>query len=194
MLHTSKKMKSNKVLSTEQQSEILNILQERFHKNMQRHVGLDWAKIQSKLEANPAKLWSLDQMESTDGEPDVIGLDKETNEYIFVDCAPESPKARRSFCYDNEALASRKENKPKNSAVGLATEMGVEILTEQQYHDLQKLGKFDTKTSSWLKAPSEIRKLGGAIFGDFRFGRVFIYHNGAESYYGSRGFRGLLKV
>ncbi len=187
-------MKSNKVLSTEQQSEILNILQERFHKNMQRHAGLDWAKIQAKLEANPAKLWSLDQMESTDGEPDVIGLDKETNEYIFVDCAPESPKARRSFCYDNEALASRKENKPKNSAVGLATEMGVEILTEQQYHDLQKLGKFDTKTSSWLKAPSEIRKLGGAIFGDFRFGRVFIYHNGAESYYGSRGFRGLIKV
>jgi hypothetical protein len=187
-------MKSNKVLSTEQQSEILNILQERFQKNMQRHAGLDWAKIQLKLEANPAKLWSIDQMESTDGEPDVIGFDKETNEYIFVDCAPESPKARRSFCYDNEALASRKENKPKNSAVGLATEMGIEILTEQQYHDLQKLGKFDTKTSSWLKAPSEIRKLGGAIFGDFRFGRVFIYHNGAESYYGSRGFRGLIKV
>jgi len=187
-------MKSNKSLSTEQQSEILNTLKERFQKNMQRHVGLDWAKIQSKLEANPEKLWSLDQMECTDGEPDVIGFDKDTNEYIFVDCAPESPKARRSFCYDNEALASRKENKPKNSAVGLATEMGVEILTEQQYHDLQKLGKFDTKTSSWLKTPPEIRKIGGAIFGDFRFGRVFIYHNGAESYYGSRGFRGILKV
>jgi len=181
-------------LSTEQQSEILHILQQRFHKNMQRHVGLDWAKIQLKLEANPEKLWSLDQMECTDGEPDVIGLDNVTNEYIFVDCAPESPKARRSFCYDNEALASRKENKPKNSAVGLATEMGIEILTEQQYHDLQKLGKFDTKTSSWVKSPAEIRKLGGAIFGDFRFGRVFIYHNGAESYYGSRGFRGIIRV
>ena len=187
-------MKSNKSLSTEQQSEILNILKERFQKNMQRHAGLDWDKIQAKLEANPEKLWSLDQMECTDGEPDVIGFDKENNEYIFVDCAAESPKARRSFCYDNEALASRKENKPKNSAVGLATEMGIEILTEQQYHDLQKIGKFDTKTSSWVKAPAEIRKLGGAIFGDFRFGRVFIYHNGAESYYGSRGFRGLLKV
>jgi hypothetical protein len=187
-------MKTNKSLSSEQQSEILNILQERFIKNMQRHEGLDWAKIQFKLEANPEKLWSLDQMECTDGEPDVIGFDKDTNEYIFVDCAAESPKSRRSFCYDNEALASRKENKPKNSAVGLATEMGIEILTEQQYHDFHKLGKFDNKTSSWLKAPAEIRKLGGAIFGDFRFGRVFIYHNGAESYYGSRGFRGILKV
>jgi hypothetical protein len=187
-------MKSNKSLSTKQQSEIFQILKERFDKNMQRHIGIHWEKIQSKLEANPEKLWSLNQMECTDGEPDVIGFDHETNEYIFVDCAEESPKARRSFCYDNEALASRKENKPKNSAVGLATEMGIEILTEQQYYDLQKLGKFDTKTSSWLKSPAEIRKLGGAIFGDFRFGRVFIYHNGAESYYGSRGFRGLLKV
>ena len=187
-------MKSNKSLSTEQQSEILNILKERFQKNMQRHSELDWEAVQLRLEANPAKIWSLNQMECTDGEPDVIGFDKENNEYIFADCAAESPKARRSFCYDNEALASRKENKPKNSAVGLATEMGIEILTEQQYQDLQKIGKFDIKTSSWVKAPAEIRKLGGAIFGDFRFGRVFIYHNGAESYYGSRGFRGLLKV
>ena len=161
---------------------------------MNRHKGIEWTKVQAKLDANPEKLWSLDEMESTGGEPDVVGFDKKTGEYIFYDCAPESPSGRRSFCYDPEALASRKEHKPKNSAIGMAAEMGVEILSEDEYRELQKFGKFDTKTSSWIETPAAIRKLGGALFGDCRYDHVFIYHNGAESYYAARGFRGLLKV
>src|SRR4051812_5014961 len=183
-----------KKLSSEQQQALINVLKTRFEKNPKRHKGIEWAKVQARLEANPAKLWSLDEMEITGGEPDVIGQDKKTGEYIFCDCTAESPKGRRSFCYDHEALESRKENKPANSAAQMAHDMGIELLTEEQYHDLQKLGKFDTKTSSWIKTPDEIRKLGGAIFADFRFGRVFIYHNGAESYYAVRGFRGSLSV
>lgn len=174
--------------------ELFEILKTRFEKNMNRHKGLEWTKVKAKLEANNEKLWSLNEMERTGGEPDVVGHDKKTGEYIFYDCSDESPKGRRSVCYDNEALESRKEFKPKNSAVGMAAEMGIEILTEEQYRELQKLGEFDTKTSSWLKTPSDIRKLGGAIFADFRFGNVFVYHNGAESYYAGRGFRGLLRV
>lgn len=174
--------------------ELFEILKTRFEKNMNRHKGLEWTKVKAKLEANNEKLWSLNEMEKTGGEPDVVGHDKKTGEYIFYDCSDESPKGRRSVCYDNEALESRKEFKPKNSAVGMAAEMGIEILTEEQYRELQKLGEFDTKTSSWLKTPSDIRKLGGAIFADFRFGNVFVYHNGAESYYAGRGFRGLLRV
>ncbi|GGB87629.1 DUF4256 domain-containing protein [Dyadobacter sediminis] len=185
---------SKKELSTEQNSELIQILKDRFEKNMNRHKGADWEKVQAKLEANPEKLWSLDEMEITGGEPDVIDFDENTNEFLFCDCSAETPKDRRSFCYDHEALEARKANKPENSAVNSAAEMGVELLTEEQYQQLQQLGNFDTKTSSWLKTPAEIRKLGGAIFGDRRFGRVFIYHNGAESYYAARGFRASLKV
>ena len=185
---------SEKQLSAAASEELLKTLKTRFEKNMNRHKGADWEKVQAKLEANPEKLWSLDEMEVTGGEPDVIGFDEKTGEFIFCDCAAESPKERRSFCYDHEALEARKANKPENSAVNLAAEMGVELLTEEHYQELQKLGNFDLKTSSWLKTPAEIRKLGGAIFGDRRFGRVFIYHNGADSYYAARGFRTLLKV
>lgn len=187
-------MTTKKELMPAQRNELFQTLQERFEKNMGRHKGLKWDKIQVRLEANPEKLWSLDEMEATGGEPDVVGLDKKTGEYIFFDCSEESPKGRRSLCYDREALESRKAHKPENSALDVATEMGIELLTEEQYHALQQLGTFDTKTSSWLKTPADVRSLGGAIFGDWRFGRVFIYHNGAESYYGARGFRGVLTV
>ena len=185
---------NKKELSPEEIKELLKILKSRFEKNMNRHEGLDWDKVQAKLEANPAKLWSLEEMEMTGGEPDVVGQDKKSGEYIFYDCSPESPKGRRSICYDNEALEARKEHKPKNSAVGMATEMGIDLLTEDEYRALQELGNFDTKTSSWVKTPAEIRKLGGAVFCDRRFNHVFLYHNGAESYYGGRAFRGSLKV
>ena len=161
---------------------------------MNRHKGLEWAKVQAKLKANNEKLWSLNEMERTGGEPDVVGFDKKTGEYIFYDCSEESPKVRRSLCYDSEALESRKEHKPKNNAIEMASAMGIDLLTEQEYRELQKLGNFDTKTSSWVKTPSHIRKLGGAIFCDFRYGSVFVYHNGAESYYAARGFRGSLRV
>ncbi|HEX8268767.1 MAG TPA: DUF4256 domain-containing protein [Flavobacterium sp.] len=181
-------------LPQERVDELLKILQIRFEKNMQRHNGIIWDAIQMKLESNPQQLWPLNEMEETGGEPDVIGFDANTNEIIFCDCAAESPKGRRSVCYDQEALESRKEHRPKHSAVGMAEEMGVEMLTKEQYFELQKLGEFDLKTSSWLATPIAVRKLGGAIFGDRRFGQVFIYHNGAESYYGARGFRGLLRV
>ncbi|MCD0465407.1 DUF4256 domain-containing protein [Flavobacterium sp. ENC] len=187
-------MSTKNKLSKDQQEALLTILQKRFEGNMHRHKGLDWNKIQTKLEASPEKLGSLDEMERTEGEPDVIGYDKETDQYIFVDCAPESPKGRRSICYDHEALEKRKENKPKDSAVNMAVAMGIEILTEEQYRELQQLEKFDTKTSSWIKTPADIRKLGGALFSDFRYNTVFVYHNGADSYYAARGFRGLLKV
>lgn len=187
-------MPNKNQLSIDQYEELIAILKTRFEKNMHRHKGLNWNDLQTKLEKNPEKLWSLNQMEITGGEPDVVDYDKETDTYTFYDCSQESPAGRRSLCYDNEALESRKENKPKNSAIGLAKEMGIEILTEEQYHNLQKLEKFDLKTSSWVKTPPEIRKLGGAIFGDCRFDRVFTYHNGAESYYAARGFRGLLKA
>ncbi len=183
-----------KELPQQEREGLLKTLKSRFEKNMHRHKGLEWSKIQSKLDTNPQKLWSLYEMEETGGEPDVVSYDKKAGEYIFYDCSAESPKGRRSICYDQEALESRKEHKPKNSAVGMAAEMGIELLTEEQYHQLQELEKFDTKTSSWIATPTGIRELGGAIFGDWRFGRVFIYHNGAESYYGARGFRGLLRV
>ncbi len=183
-----------KQLTEKQKEELLNTLKTRFEKNVGRHKGIEWLKVKAKLEASPEKLWSLNEMEKTDGEPDVVAYDKKTGEYIFYDCVAESPKNRRSFCYDHEALEKRKENKPKNSAVKMASDMGIELLTEEQYHELQQLGNFDTKTSSWIKTPADIRKLGGAIFADYRFGRVFVYHNGAESYYAARGFRGLLKV
>lgn len=185
---------NKKQLSTEQREELLKTLKARFEKNMNRHKGLDWAKVQAKLEANTENLWSLSEMERTGGEPDVVGHDKKTGEYIFNDCSAESPKGRRSVCYDREALDSRKEHKPENSALDMAASMGIEILTEEEYRELQKLGNFDAKTSSWVKTPSEIRKLGGALFCDFRYGNVFLYHNGAESYYGARGFRGSLRV
>jgi len=181
-------------LSTEQREELLDVLKGRFEKNMNRYKGLEWVKVQAKLEANTEKLWSLNEMEKTGGEPDVVGYDKTTGEYIFYDCSAESPKGRRSVCYDREALEPRKEHKPENSAIDMAAAMGIELLTEEQYRELQKLGNFDMKTSSCLKTPSEIRKLGGAIFADFRYGNVFVYHNGAESYYGARGFRGSLRV
>jgi hypothetical protein len=181
-------------LSPEQVEELLSVLKARFEKNMNRHIGLVWANIQAKLEANILKLWSLNEMEKTGGEPDVIDNNEKTDEYIFIDCSAESPKGRRNICYDIEALESRKEFKPKGSAVDMADGMGIEILTEEQYRELQKLGNFDTKTSSWLKTPSEIRILGGAIFADRRYNHVFVYHNGAESYYGVRGFRGLLRI
>jgi Protein of unknown function (DUF4256) len=189
-----KSAKTKKTLSPGQREELLATLKSRFEKNMSRHQGLDWSKVKARLEASDGKLWSLNEMETTGGEPDVVGHDKKTGEYLFFDCSPQSPKGRTSLCYDREALDSRKEHKPKNCAADLAAEIGVELLTEEQYHELQKLGEFDTKSSSWLKAPAEIRKLGGAIFGDRRFGRVFVYHNGAESYYSGRGFRGSLKV
>jgi hypothetical protein len=184
----------NKELSPQQRSALLSTLKDRFEKNRNRHTGLQWGNLQAKLEADPEKLWSLHQMESTGGEPDVVGYDKQTNEYIFYDCSPESPKGRRSVCYDREALESRKEHKPKNSAIDLATAMGIELLSEEQYRELQQLGDFDTKTSSWVQTPADIRKLGGALFVDRRYGNVFVYHNGAESYYGVRGFRGSLRV
>jgi Protein of unknown function (DUF4256) len=185
---------TKKELSSKEGEELLGALKVRFGKNMNRHKGLEWAKVQAKLEANAEKLWSLGEMEKTGGEPDVIGHDQKTGEYIFFDCSPESPKGRAGFCYDREALDSRKEHKPKNSAIDMATAMGVELLTEEQYHELQKLGAFDTKTTTWVKTPADIRKLGGAIFGDRRYGRVFIYHNGAQSYYSARGFRAWLRV
>jgi len=188
-------MSSNKKeLSTEQREELLKTLKERFEKNMSRHKDLEWGKVQAKLEANPEKLWSLDDMEVTGGEPDVVGYDKETDKYIFFDCSAESPKGRRSLCYDRQAWESRKEHKPENSALDVAAAMGIEILTEEQYRELQQFGKFDTKTSSWVKTPADIRKLGGAIFCDYRYGTVFMYHNGAESYYAARAFRGSLKI
>lgn len=181
-------------LSSEQQKEFFNTLKARFDKNTNRHKGIKWGDVQSRLEANPGKLWSLSEMEQTGGEPDVIGYDKKADEYLFVDCSPESPKGRRSISYDPEAVASRKEHKPAHSAVGMAAEMGVELLTEEQYRGLQELGEFDRKTSSWIQTPPDIRKLGGALFCDRRFGHVFVYHNGAESYYAARGFRGILRV
>ncbi len=181
-------------LSKKEREKLLAKLKARFEKNMNRHKGLEWAKVQAKLDANAEKLWPLHEMERTGGEPDVVGWDKKTGEYVFYDCSAESPKDRRSFCYDREALDSRKENKPKNCALDVAAEMGIELLTEEQYRELQKLGEFDTKTSSWVKTPSEIRKLGGALFCDRRYDTVFVYHNGAESYYAARGFRGSLKV
>lgn len=185
---------TNRKLSVEQAKELLKTLKNRFEKNANRHKGIDWAKVQGKLEANAGKLWSLNEMEKTGGEPDVVAYDKKTGEYIFYDCAAESPDGRRSICYDKEALDSRKEFKPKNNAVEMAAAMGVELLTEQEYRNLQQFGSFDTKTSSWLKTPLAVRKLGGAIFADFRYGQVFVYHNGAQSYYGARGFRSSLRV
>jgi hypothetical protein len=186
--------RNKRELSSELREELLGALKARFEKNMNRHKGLEWAKIQAKLEANTEKLWSLHEMERTGGEPDVVGHDKKTGEYIFYDCSAESPKGRRSVCYDREALEARKEHKPENSAIDMAAAMGIELLKEEQYRELQRLGNFDTKTSSWVKTPSDIRKLGGAIFADYRYGNVFVYHNGAESYYAARGFRGWLRV
>jgi hypothetical protein len=187
--------KSNKKeVSSDQREELFTALKSRFDKNMNRHQGLEWAKVQVRLEANTEKLWSLNEMESTGGEPDVVGQDQETGEYVFYDCSAETPKDRRSLCYDREALDARKEAKPKNSALDVAAAMGIELLTEEQYRELQKLGEFDTKTSSWVKTPADIRKLGGALFCDRRFGHVFVYHNGAESYYSGRAFRGWLRV
>jgi hypothetical protein len=189
-------MGNKRTLLQAQREELIGALKARFGKNMNRHQGIEWAKLQEKLElpASSEKLWSLNEMERTGGEPDVIGFDKTTGEYFFYDCSAESPKGRRSFCYDREALESRKEHKPENSAVEMAAVIGIELLTEEQYRQLQILGKFDTKTSSWIKTPSEIRKLGGALFADYRYGQVFVYHNGAESYYAARGFRGSLRV
>lgn len=183
-----------KELSTEQREELMRILKVRFEKNMNRHKGLEWAKVQARLEAGTVKLWSLNEMERTGGEPDVVGHDHETDEYIFYDSSAESPKGRRSVCYDREGQESRKEHKPQNNAVDWATDMGIQILTEQQYRELQELGNFDTKTSSWVLTPAEIRQLGGALFCDFRYGKVFVYHNSAPSYYGARAFRGSLRV
>jgi hypothetical protein len=181
-------------LSPAQREELLGVLKARFEKNMERHKGLDWSKVQAKLEASTEKLWSLNEMERTGGEPDVVGHDKKTGEYVFYDCSAESPKGRRSTCYDREALEARKENKPKDSAINMALAVGIELLTEDQYRELQKLGEFDLKTSSWVQTPSEIRKLGGALFCDRRYDTVFLYHNGADSYYAARGFRGSLRV
>jgi hypothetical protein len=190
-----KSIKRNKMeLSPKQREELLRALKDRFEKNLNRHKGLEWVKVQAKLEANAEKLWSLNEMESTGGEPDVVGHDQKTGEYVFYDCSAESPKGRTSLCYDREALESRKEHKPENTAIDLAAAMGIELLTEEQYRELQKLADFDTKTSSWVKTPSAIRKLGGALFCDRRFNTFFVYHNGAESYYAARGFRGSLKV
>jgi hypothetical protein len=185
---------SNKDLSSKQREELLRALKARFEKNINRHKGLEWAQVQAKLEANAEKLWSLNEMERTGGEPDVVGDDRKTGEYIFYDCSAESPKGRRSVCYDREALESRKENKPADNAMDMAAAMGTELLTEEQYRELQKLGSFDTKTSSWVKTPFDIRKLGGALFCDRRYNTVFVYHNGAESYYAARGFRGSLRI
>lgn len=190
----SKKTTSKRKLSSEQYEALVDALHARFGKNMNRHKNIEWTEVQEKLKANPTKAWSLYEMERTGGEPDVVGYDKKTDEYIFYDCAAESPKGRRSICYDHEALESRKENKPENSAIGMAEDMGIEILTEEHYRQLQKLGKLDTKTSSWIKTPGDIRKLGGALFADYRYGTVFVYHNGAESYYTARAFRGSLRL
>lgn len=188
-------MKSNKKqLSTEQLEPLLSLLKARFEKNKNRHKGIEWESVEAKLDANAEKLWSLNEMEASGGEPDVVGHDKKTGDYIFMDCSAESPKGRRSFCYDRAALESRKEFKPANSAVDMANDMGIELLTEEQYRHLQQLGNFDTKTSSWVQTPANIRKLGGAVFCDRRYNTVFLYHNGAESYYAARGFRGLLRV
>src|SRR5579862_9680311 len=190
-----KPLKSNKKeLAREQREKLLGTLKARFEKNMNRHQGLEWAKVQARLDANAEKLWSLNEMERTDGEPDVVGHDKKTDEYVFYDCSAESPKGRRSVCYDREALDARKEFKPQSSAMEMAAAMGIELLTEEQYRELQKLGNFDTKTSNWVKTPPDIRKLGGALFCDRRYDTVFVYHNGAESYYAARGFRGSLRV
>ena len=183
-----------KELSPEQRNELLDVLKSRFEQNTGRHKGIGWAKVKARLDANPEKLWSLHEMERTGGEPDVVGLDKKTGEYIFFDCSAESPKGRTSVCYDREGLESRKEHKPKNNALDMAAAMGIELLTEDQYRELQTLGTFDTKSSSWVKAPADIRKLGGALFGDRRYGHVFVYHNGAQSYYSGRGFRGSLRA
>jgi len=190
----SKKTLSKKELSPEQREELLRALKARFGKNMNRHKGLEWAKVKAKLEASAEQLWSLNEMERTGGEPDVIGFDKKTREYIFFDCSAESPNGRRSVCYDGEALESRKEHKPKNNAIDMAAAMGIELLTEEQYRELQELGDFDTKTSSWVHTPADIRELGGALFCDRRYDHVFVYHNGAESYYAARAFRGSLRV
>jgi hypothetical protein len=186
--------RNKKKLEAKQREQLLSALKARFEKNVNRHKGFDWSSVQARLEASTEKLWSLNEMERTGGEPDVVGQDIETGAYIFFDCSADSPKGRTSLCYDREALDSRKEHKPKSSVVEMAAAMGIELLTEEQYHELQKLGKFDTKSSSWLKAPADIRKLGGAIFGDRRFGRVFVYHNGAEAYYSGRGFRGSVRI
>ena len=183
-----------KEFSTKHREELLNTLKARFEKNINRHKGLEWAKVQAKLEANTEKLWSLNEMERTGGEPDVVGHDKKTGEYIFYDCSPESPKGRRSVCYDREALESRKEHKPEDNAIDMAAAIGIELLTEEQYRELQKLGNFESKTSSWVKTPADTGKLGGALFCDRRYNTVFVYHNGAESYYAARGFRGSLRV
>ena len=187
-------MKTKKQLSAAQREELLTTLKARFEKNMNRHKGVEWTKVQAKLEANSEKLWSLNEMETTGGEPDVVGFEKKTGVFVFYDCSAESPKGRRSVCYDREALNARKENKPKDSAMDMATAIGIELLTEEQYRELQKVGEFDLKTSSWVQTPSEIRKLGGALFCDRRYDQVFLYHNGADSYYAARGFRGSLKV
>ena len=187
-------MREKKQLAPEHRTELLKILKTRFDKNMNRHKGLDWDMVQAKLEANPGKLWSLEEMEATGGEPDVVGFDAATGEYIFYDCAPETPKGRRSTCYDRDAWEARKEHKPENNALDMAADMGIEILDEDQYRHLQTLGHFDSKTSSWIKTPAKIRKLGGALFADYRYNTVFVYHNGAQSYYAARAFRGCLKV
>ena len=187
-------MNNKNMLSPDQCEELISVLKARFEKNINLHKGVEWAKVKAKLETNTEKLWSLNEMERTGGEPDVVGHDNKTGEYMFYDCSAESPKGLRSVCYDREALESRKENKPENSAIDMVADMDIELLTEEQYRELQKLGNFDTKTSSWVKTPSEIRKLGGAIFADFRYGNVFVYHNGAESYYAARGFRGSVRV
>jgi hypothetical protein len=186
--------RNKRELSTEQREELLGALKARFQKNINRHHNFEWAVIEAKLEADTEKLWSLNEMESTGGEPDVVGFYKKTGEYIFYDCSAETPKGRRSICYDREALEARKENKPENNAVDMAAAMGIELLSEEQYRELQKIGKFDAKTSSWIKTPSDIRKLGGALFADFRYNTVFVYHNSAESYFAARGFRGSLKI
>ena len=190
----SKIKKSKKALSTDQHEELLKRLKARFEKNMNRHKGLEWEKVQAKLDVNQEKLWSLSEMERTGGEPDVVGYDSKTDEYIFYDCSAESPDGRRSVCYDREGLESRKEHKPANTAMDMAADMGIELLTEEQYGELQKLGSFDTKTSSWVKTPADIRKLGGALYSERRYSRVFVGHNGAQSYYGARAFRGSLRV
>ncbi len=190
----SKKKNNGRQLSSKHRDELLVVLKSRFEKNMKRHKGSEWQEVEARLKADAEKMWSLYEMENSGGEPDVVGHDKKTGEYIFVDCSAESPKGRRSVCYDRDALESRKEHKPKNSATDMASAMGIEILTEDEYRNLQSLGQFDTKTSSWIKTPSDIRDLGGAIFADYRYGKVFVYHNGAESYYAARGFRGSLRV
>ena len=189
-----KSSKTEKALSANERQELLQTLKARFEKNASRHKGLKWVDIEARLNEHAAKMWSLHQMEKTGGEPDVVGQDRKSGEYIFFDCSPESPKGRVAVCYDREGLESRKEHRPKNTALDMAEEMGIELLTEEQYQELQKLGEFDTKTSTWVKTPAEMRKLGGALFGDRRFGRVFLYHNGAQSYYSARGFRGSLRV